>query len=143
MPEGGAFRVEGCLDVVHGGRTVRVARRWRSGAMVLQPREALGLDPRHWPVGTKLVIVPAGWKPPITPWYTYDEAAFLLKRARRTIQNLVSKHRLEHVTYWAGRGDKRRRVTDLSPATMRRLAVLTGRPHWITPPDDADGREPS
>jgi hypothetical protein len=103
----------------------------------------LGLDPRHWPVGTKLVILPPGYKLPITPWYTYDEAALLLKRNRRTIQNLVSKHRLEHVTYWDGRGDKRRRVTDLSPATMRRLAILTGRPHWITPPDDSDAREPS
>jgi hypothetical protein len=142
MAEGGAFRVEGCLDVANGGRP-RVSRRWRFGAVVLQPREVLGLDPRHWPTGTKLVIVPPGWAPPVRPWYSYRETAFMLRRAVVTIRNLVYRHRLERTTYWDARGRYRRRVTDLPPATVRRLAELTGRSHWILPePRNGPGDPP-
>jgi hypothetical protein len=89
--------------------------------------------------------VPADWEPTIQPWYTYEEAAFLLRRRVATIRNLVYKHRLERKTYWDARGEHRRRVTDLPPATLRRLAELTGRSHWITrgdrPSDGQDGPE--
>ena len=77
---------------------------------------------------------PADWVPPVQPWYTYKEAAFLLRRSAKTIQNLVYKHRLERKTYWDGRGRHKRRVTDVSPAALCRG-------HWIVRPP-ADKAQP-
>jgi hypothetical protein len=128
----GAFRIEACHDVA-SGRLIGVTKRWRFGEVALPPREVLGLDPRHYPAGTSLLIVPPGWEPPVRCWYTYEETAFMLRRAVPTIRNLVYKHKLEHKTYWDARGEHRRRVTDLPPATVRRLAELTGRGHWVVP----------
>jgi hypothetical protein len=126
----GAFRTEETYDIVNG-RLAGVTKRWRFGEIALRPREVLGLDPTHWPAGTLLLIVPPDWQPPVVAWYTYTEVAFMLRRSERTIQNLVSKHRLPHKTYWDARGQYRRRVTDLPPDTVRRLAELTGRGHWV------------
>jgi hypothetical protein len=128
----GMFRIEEVPDIDYGGRILGVTKRWRYAEVALPPREVLGLDPRHWPAGTVLVIVPPGWEPPVRCWYTYEETAFMLRRAVPTIRNLVYKHKLEHKTYWDARGRYRRRITDLPPATVRRLAELTGRGHWIT-----------
>ena len=129
----GAFRIEEVYDIAYGGRINGITKRWRYGEVTLPPREVLGLDPRHWPSGTLLMIVPPDWSPPVVAWYTYEEAAFMLRRTVGTIQNLVYKHKLEHKTYWDARGMHRRRVTDLPPATVRRLAELTGRSHWVIP----------
>jgi len=129
----GAFRIEEVYDIAAGGRVIGVTKRWRFGAVALRPREVLGLDPAHWRAGTLLLIVPPDWQPPVVAWYTYPEVAFMLRRSERTIQNLVYKHKLEHKTYWDARGQYRRRVTDLPPATVRRLAELTGRGHWVVP----------
>jgi len=134
LAEGGAFRVEGRLEIADGGR-VFVPVRWCFGDVALEAGEALALDPQHWPVGTKLVIVPPGWEPPIRAWWSYSEVGFMLKRAPRTIANLVSGHKLARRTYWDARGVHRRRVTELPPSTVRRLAELTGRAHWITGTD--------
>jgi len=128
----GAFRIEACHDIADG-RLIGVTKRWRFGEVALPPKEVLGLDPRHYPAGTLLLIVPPGWEPPVRCWYTYEETAFMLRRAVPTIRNLVYKHKLEHKTYWDARGEYRRRVTDLPPATVRRLAELTGRGHWVVP----------
>jgi hypothetical protein len=133
--DGGAFRVEGCDNIMYG-RLVGFTKRWRYGEVALPPQEILGLDPRHFPAGTLLVIVPLGWAPPIQVWYTYEEVAFMLRRTVPTIRNLVYKHKLEHKTYWDARGVYRRRVTDLPPATVRRLAELTGRGHWVIAPTE-------
>src|SRR5262245_54130775 len=132
MGVGAAFRVELCDNVMHG-RVVGVTRRWRYGDVPLAAQEALALDPRNFPPGTLIMIAPPGWAPPIQVWYTYEEVAFMLRRAKPTIRNLVYKHKLEHKTYWDSRGEHRRRVTDLPPATVRRLAELTGRGHWVVP----------
>ena len=129
----GAFRIEAC-PAIADGRLIGVTKRWRFGDVALPPREVLGLDPRHWPAGTLLVIVPPGWEPPVRCWYTYKETAFMLRRAVPTIRNLVYKHKLAHKTYWDARGEYRRRVTDLPPDTVRRLAELTGRGHWVVAP---------
>jgi len=129
----GAFRIEACHDITDG-RLIGVTKRWRFGEVALPPKEVLGLDPRHYPAGTLLLIVPPGWEPPVRCWYTYEETAFMLRRAVPTIRNLVYKHKLAHKTYWDARGEHRRRVTDLPPDTVRRLAELTGRGHWVVVP---------
>jgi hypothetical protein len=142
MAEGGTFRVEGRLEVA-GGRRVFVPERWCFGNVALEAGEVLGFDPRDWPAGTKLVIVPPGWEPPVRPWWSCTEAAGMLKRAPRTIANLVSRHQLPHATYWDARGCYRRRVTDLPASTVRRLAELTGRAHWIIPPAEPGAPQPT
>jgi hypothetical protein len=133
VEDGGVIRLEGRLEVLEGRRRL-VPVRWHLGDVALEAGEALALDPRDWPAGTRLVVVPPGWAPPVRPWYTYDEAAFMLRRSRRTLQNLVSLHKLPRTTYRDARGVYRRLVTDLPPATLRRLAELTGRAHWIVAP---------
>jgi hypothetical protein len=119
-----------------GRRRASDARpRWRGEKICLRPGQVLVVDPSHLPAGTELGLVrPQRRKlPPLEVWLTYRETGLMLIRTPKTLRNLVSKHRLEHRTFWDGRGRYRRRLTMLPPATARRLAELTGKAFLIRP----------
>lgn len=70
-------------------------------------------------------------RPPLEWWLTYQEAGAHLMRSKKTIMNLVYEYRLERRTFFDGHGPYRKRVTLLPPATVHRLAELTGRAFLI------------
>jgi hypothetical protein len=140
MLKGATFRVEGCRGVFGGeGLLGPLARhgadkRWRSPENILAPGELLSLDPSHLPAGTEIGIVrPERLQMPLEFWMLYAEVGLQLLRTVKSIRNLVYKHRLANRTFWDGRGRYRKRVTMLPPATVRRLAELTGKGFLISP----------
>jgi hypothetical protein len=141
---GGTFRVEevealNAVDAVD--RLPSADKQWRSARALLAPGEPLTLDPGPLPPGTELSLVrPGQLRMPLEMWMTYQIVAMFLFVSVKTLQNLVSLHRLPRQVQWIGRGRRgrgRQRIVLLPPATCRRLAELTGR-HYLIPRNGAE-----